>query len=98
VLTGLMAVADNDDIAFRWEPDAAAIDYHVNSVSSKTDVEPPLPHRPPATGGVAAAVCQAAAPALTCVEPFALLDPTLVIYYQALPACGDLGRLEGPTR
>jgi glutaminyl-peptide cyclotransferase len=83
-------------VSLSWLPVPGAFKYHVNSVSQRTALEPPAPHRPDLVGGTGAARCDAAWPATGCLDPEALAAPDPLLYYQVFAACGPGGVHEGP--
>jgi len=84
-----------EGVYFEWIDDPAALQYHVNGVSFKTDLVSPRPHRSPG-GGVGVPVCDAFPPDSTCSDDDAVIEADALIFYQVFSACGPGGDLEGP--
>ena len=83
--------AGADAATFQWEPEAEALEYHLNSVSDKVNLTSPGPLQ---SGG---GIVECAATLPTCSDPDAL-DPAQPprLFYQAISACGPDAADEGP--
>jgi len=98
-ITDLQVVkAGTDDLAFVWDADPNAGEYHLNRVDDKTLLDdlllPGSPQSKRTPIGVGTPICDVASPA--CTATGEQLDLVLLRYYQAYAACGPDGASEGP--
>ena len=88
-VTRLKATKGGGGVAFTWNADPAASEYHVNSVTGKVELGDP--HR---DTGYGFGECDATATSCIDLDGLAAAMPDL--YYQVLSACGPSGADEGP--
>jgi hypothetical protein len=90
--------ADVIGARFEWSQDPNASEYHLNTVTEKTNLretDPTSPRQMPV--GQGETQCTALAPTVTCTDSDAIVDPQTLLFYQALSACGPTGADEGPV-
>jgi glutaminyl-peptide cyclotransferase len=96
-VTGVLVGKDGSGgLVFHWDPDLLASEYHVNSGTSTSDLQPPGLHRPDLPGGHGVAQCDAFDRTTSCTDPDGISDPAPLLFYQVYAACGPLGADEGP--